>query len=293
MKKCVSCPRRCGAFRDGESGLGFCGEGTLPRIARAAPHLWEEPPISGERGSGAVFFSGCNLRCVYCQNSAISQGGVGRTVTPQRLREIYMELIGQGVHNVNLVTASHFVDAVLESLDPPLPVPVVWNSSGYESLETLRRLREKVQIFLPDLKYSDPGLAERYSHASDYVETAKSAILEMFSQTGSPVYDGDGLLKSGTVVRHLVLPGNLSNTFGVIDWIAETFRPGDILFSLMSQYTPAGSAALYPELTRRITQEEYDAAIEHMESRGIEDGFFQELSSATEEYTPDFDLTGI
>ena len=290
---CDICPRKCRAVREDESGAGFCRMGTLPRIARAAPHFWEEPPISGERGSGAVFFSGCNLRCVFCQNYGISAGGDGKTVTVERLREIYRELMDQGVHNISLITATHYLDAVLESLDEKLPVPVVWNCGGYESVESLKRLEGKVQIYLPDMKYSLTEPARKYSAAPDYPETAKRAILEMFRQTGPYVIDDDGMMASGVIIRHLVLPGNLENTFGVIDWIADTFEPGDILFSLMSQYTPAGRAAKYPELSRRLTQEEYDEAIAYMESAGIEDGFYQELSSAKEEYTPPFDLTGV
>ena len=289
---CRQCPRSCGAYRSDSSGAGYCGEGLLPRIARAAPHFWEEPPVSGERGSGAVFFSGCALRCVYCQNSAISEGHAGRIVSVQRLRQIYSELIAQGVHNINLVTASHFIGAVAESLKERLPVPVVWNSSGYESVDTLRRLEGKVDVYLPDMKYALAETAARYSAAPDYPETAKAAILEMYRQRGDYVIE-DGLIKNGVIIRHLVLPGNLENTFKVIDWVAGTFVPGQVLFSLMSQYTPAGRSGMFPEIDRRLTPEEYNAAMDYMESAGIEDGFFQELSSAKEEYTPDFDLTGV
>ena len=290
---CGLCPRKCGAERGELAGEGFCGEGLTARVARAAPHMWEEPPISGERGSGAVFFSGCNLRCVFCQNAVISTGQVGKPVSPERLREIYQELIGQGVHNINLVTGTHFLPAVLASLREPLPVPVVWNSSAYESVEAVRSLRGKVQIYLPDLKYMDAALAEKYSAAPDYPETAKRAILEMYRQVGPYRLGEDGLLKSGVVIRHLVLPGAPGNTRAVIDWVAETFGPGEVLFSLMSQYTPMGRAGEFPEIDRRLTREEYDAAVAYMEQSGIEDGFYQELSSAREEYTPDFDLTGV
>ncbi len=288
---CELCPRRCGALRDG-GDTGYCGEGTRPRIARAALHYWEEPPISGENGSGAVFFSGCNLRCVYCQNMAISQRGLGKTVTVERLRRIYRELADAGAHNINLVTPTHFADAVIESLTPPPPVPVVWNSSGYESVETLRRLEGKARIYLPDMKYSDPAIAAKYSNAPDYPRVAKDAITEMFRQTGPYVMDGD-LLKSGTVIRHLILPGNIGNTIGVIEWVAATFRPGDVLFSLMAQYTPVEPPTPFPELNRRVTREEYAEAMAAMERAGITDGFYQELSSASEEYTPPFDLTGV
>ena len=289
---CSQCPRGCKATREETWGGGFCRQGTLPRVARAAPHFWEEPPVSGEMGSGAVFFSGCSLGCVYCQNSAISSGGAGEIVSAARLSEIYAELIDRGVHNINLVTASHFIDAVEESLKDGLTVPVVWNSSGYESLETLRRLQGKVQVYLPDMKYAVSQTAARYSSAPDYPQVAKEAVLEMYRQRG-PYFIEEGLIKSGVIIRHLVLPGNLENTFRVIDWVADTFRPGQVLFSLMSQYTPAGRAWEFPELTRRLKLEEYQAAMEYMERAGIEDGFFQELSSAKEEYTPDFDLTGV
>lgn len=290
---CRLCPRRCGAERDAQSGSGFCGEGLTARVARAAPHMWEEPPISGERGSGTVFFSGCNLQCVYCQNAVISTGGAGKPVSAESLREIYFELIEQGVHNVSLVTASHFLPAVLESLKEPLPVPVVWNSSGYESVLALKALRGKVQIYLPDMKYADPSLAARYSAAPDYPETAKRAILEMARQTGPYVIGEDGVMRSGVIIRHLVLPNALENTRNVIDWVADTFPPGEVLFSLMSQYTPMGRAAEFPEIDRRLTREEYDEAVRYMELRSIGDGFYQELSSAKEEYTPEFDLTGV
>lgn len=288
---CNICPRKCNTDRS--QAFGFCCSGELPRVARAAPHMWEEPPISGERGSGAVFFSGCSLRCVYCQNYGISVENFGKTLTPAELRDVYSRLIEKGVHNISLITASHFLEGVLESLSSPLPVPVVWNSGGYESVESLRRLEGKVQIYLPDMKYSLSAPARRYSFAPDYPEIAKSAILEMFRQTGPYELDCDGIMKSGVLIRHLVLPGNLENTFGVIDWVSETFSEGEVLFSLMSQYTPFGRASDFPELSRRLTEAEYDAAVRYMEERGITDGFYQELSSAKEEYTPDFDLTGI
>ena len=288
---CNICPRKCNTDRS--QALGFCGSGELPRVARAAPHMWEEPPISGERGSGAVFFSGCSLRCVYCQNYGISVENFGKTLTPAELRDVYSRLIEKGVHNISLITASHFLEGVLESLSEPLPVPVVWNSGGYESVESLKRLEGRVQIYLPDMKYSLAQPAKRYSNAPDYPETAKAAILEMFRQTGPYELDDDGIMKKGVIIRHLVLPGSIENTFGVIDWVSETFSEGDVLFSLMSQYTPFGRASDFPELFRRLTEEEYGAAVRYMEERGISDGFYQELSSAKEEYTPDFDLTGI
>ncbi len=264
----------------------------MPVVARAALHYWEEPPISGSSGSGAVFFSGCNMQCVYCQNREISRGGKGKEVTVDRLREIYGELIAQGAHNINLVTGSHFVRPIVQSLSPALPVPVVWNCGGYERLESLRLLDGKVQIYLPDLKYADNALAVKYSSAPGYFETATAAVREMFRQVGPYKTDEDGMLKSGVVLRHLLLPGCLDNTKKVIDWVSSNFAPGDILFSFMSQYTPNGACSA-DELGRRLTQEEYDEAADYLFAAGIEDGFMQELSSAKEEYVPPFDLTGV
>ncbi|NLT13262.1 MAG: radical SAM protein [Clostridiales bacterium] len=293
IRNCSLCPRACRATRMEHTGSGACGMGLAPVVARAMPHMWEEPVLSGIRGAGAVFFSGCALNCVYCQNHGISLGRYGRQISVDRLREIYHELIKEGAHNINLVNPAHFAEAVLESLNGTLPVPVVWNSGGYDSVETLRRLEGKIQIYLPDMKYALPEPAARYSKAPDYPETAKASILEMFRQTGPYVMGDDGLLKSGVVIRHLILPENLENTYRVIDWVSETFSPGDILFSLMSQYTPCGDLSAFTELQRRLTQTEYDAAIAYLESSAIEDGFYQELSSAKEEYIPEFDLRGV
>lgn len=290
---CNICPRSCNAVRTPASGSGVCGMGLMPVVAKAMLHLWEEPCLSGVNGSGTVFFSGCALNCVYCQNQKISTGRFGESITAQRLREIYHELIDQGAHNINLVNPTHFAEAILESLTGGLPVPVVYNTSGYDRPDTLALLDGKVQIYLPDMKYALPESAARYSKAPDYPEIAKRAIIEMFRQTGPYVMDEDGLLKSGVVIRHLILPENLENTFRIIDWVSETFSPGDILFSMMSQFTPCGHLLKYPELSRRLTQGEYDAATLHLESSGIEDGFFQELSSAKEEYIPDFNLDGV
>lgn len=289
---CNLCPRGCNILRD-DTAKGYCGGGENPRIARAAPHFWEEPPISGTRGSGAVFFSGCNLRCVFCQNYDISAGNFGKTVTPEQLKGIFQRLIAQNVHNINLVTAAHYLEPMLEALSEPLPVPVVWNTSSYETVESLRRLSGKVQIYLPDMKYSTTEPAAKYSFAPDYPKVAKAAILEMFRQVGPYRINEEDIMESGIIIRHLVMPGNLENTFGVIDWVADTFKPGDVMFSLMSQYTPAGRAGDFPELNRRLTAQEYSMAKAYMEAAELEDGFYQELSSAKEEYTPPFDLTGV
>ena len=287
---CTLCPRRCGAERTETEGHGFCGMPAGLRVARAALHLWEEPPLSGTRGSGTVFFSGCTLRCCYCQNREISAGGFGRAVTTGRLREIFEELIAQGAHNINLVTPTHFLPWILPALEPKLPVPVVYNCGGYESVETLRLLEGKADVYLPDLKYADAALAARLSAAPDYFPAATAAIREMFRQTGPYVME-DGLLRRGVMIRHLVLPGQPDNTRRCIDWVAETFSPGQVLFSLMSQYTPQpGSEG---PLGRHVTAGEYRSAVDYMKNCGITDGFTQERTAAREEYTPPFDLTGV
>ena len=278
---CTLCPRRCGALRTDERGEGFCGMPGRPVVARAMLHHWEEPCISGTRGSGAVFFSGCVLGCVFCQN---------RTISRERLREIFGELIAQGAHNINLVSPTPFVPAIREALTPSLPVPVVWNTGGYERVETLRSLEGLVQVWLPDLKYADSALAARYSGAVDYFEAASAAITEMHRQAGDYVLE-DGLLRRGVVIRHLLLPGALANAKAVMDWVAGTFRPGQVLFSLMAQYTPQpGAEGL---LARRVTGAEYRAARAYMENVGITDGYCQELGSARAEYTPAFDGRGV
>ena len=278
------------ARRDAQSGEGFCGLPAAPVVARAGLHFWEEPCVSGARGSGAVFFSGCVLRCVYCQNHAISHENFGKPVSVERLREIFWELIGQGAHNINLVSPTPFAPAIREALAEPLPVPVVWNTGGYERVETLRSLEGRVQVWLPDLKYVDSGLSRDLSGAADYFGAASAAIEEMVRQTGDYVLE-DGLLKRGVLIRHLMLPGQLENTKAVLDWVAETFRPGQVLLSLMAQYTPQpGAEGL---LSRRVTGAEYRAALRYMENLGITDGYCQDAASARAEYTPDFDLTGV
>ncbi len=292
FSSCTLCPRRCKADRTaGRSGR--CGESSEIRIARAARHDWEEPCISGVNGSGAIFFSGCPLGCVYCQNSEISVGGKGKTVSLSRLREIISTLESSGVHNINLVTASHFAPYIVEALKPKPKIPVVWNSSGYETIETLKMLEGSVQIYLPDLKYSDNQLAEKYSDAPDYFETATKAILEMYRQTGPYFFDDNGILKSGVVIRHLILPNALENSFGVLEWIAENFLSGEVLLSLMSQYVPNSSASRFPELNRGITEEEYDEVEQRLCELGIEDGYLQDLNSAEESYIPNFDFEGL
>lgn len=288
---CTLCPRNCGVERTAESGAGVCRMGTQPKIARAALHMWEEPCISGTRGSGAVFFSGCGLRCVFCQNEAISQQGEGKIVTPARLAEIFRELEAQGAHNINLVTAAHFVPAVLEALSLYRPnIPIVYNSSGYESIETLRMLFGVVDIYLPDYKYIDPNMAAMLSGARDYPEVAFAAIAEMIRQTGAPVYDENGMMQRGTLIRHLVLPGLTGDSMKILTRIRDEF-PG-IPVSLMGQYTPCGRALSMPGMDRKIKKKEYARVLAHMEAIGL-DGYRQELGSADGAFIPSFDETGV
>lgn len=288
---CTLCPRRCGVDRT-RGQLGFCKMPGQIHAARAGVHYWEEPVISGSFGSGAVFFSGCTLKCAFCQNYDISQENFGKPLTSAELRAAFERLIDEGVQNINLVTPAHFLPDILPALEPKLPVPVVYNCGGYESVETLRQLEGKIDVYLPDFKYSDNALAKKLSSAPDYFETASAAILEMYRQVGKPMIEGDEM-KRGVLVRHLVLPGCVDNSLGVLDWVAEHFRSGDILFSLMSQYVPMGRAVEMPPFDRRITELEYDSVLSYMMLLGIEDGYTQDFSSAERGYTPSFDLTGL
>lgn len=289
--RCDICPRRCGAERTETAAGGICAMPAGIVAAKAMLHHWEEPVLSGERGAGCVFFSGCNLGCVFCQNGSISHEHFGKPISPARLREIFRELIAQGAHCIDLVSPTQFTPWVREALDEPLGVPVVWNSGGYERVETLRTLEGRVQIYLPDLKYALETPARELSRAADYFPVTAAAIDEMVRQVGPYVIGDDGLMRSGVIVRHLVLPGQLENTKAVIDYVSTHFPPHTVLFSLMSQYTPQPGAT--GALARRLTRAEYRAAVEYMTDCGITDGFCQELSSAKEEYTPLFDLKGI
>ena len=285
--KCFLCPRRCGADREaGETGR--CRAPALPTVVRAARHDWEEPCISGTAGSGAVFFSGCNLGCVYCQNLEISRSIRGKTLDAAGLRELFARLRDSGVHNLNLVTATPYARTVAEALETPPGIPVVWNSGGYESLETLRMLEGKVDVWLPDMKYADAALARELSDAPDYFEAADAAIREMLRQTGPYRLDEAGLLRRGVLVRHLVLPGHIGNSKDVLEWFAALPK-GTALFRLMAQYTPNGFGG--PE--RRLTPEEFSEVSDYMYMLGIRDGYVQELSSAGSEYVPPFDGTGL
>ncbi len=286
--KCKLCPRCCGVDRTaGETG--FCGAPALPTVARAARHDWEEPCISGSRGSGAVFFSGCNLGCVFCQNREISRQIRGKSLDVAGLRELFARLRDSGVHNINLVTATPYADLIAEALETPPGIPVVWNSGGYESLETLRMLEGKIDVYLPDMKYADEALARELSGAGDYFATADAAIREMFRQTGPCRFDGEGMLVRGVLVRHLVLPGCLANSKDVLEWFADAFPGGEAMLSLMAQYTPNGFGG--PD--RRLREEEWREVADYLYMLGIRSGYVQELSSAEGEYVPAFDGTGV
>ncbi|MCD8145037.1 MAG: radical SAM protein [Oscillospiraceae bacterium] len=288
---CTQCPRQCGALRDEQTGLGVCRMPEVPVLARAALHHWEEPPISGSRGSGAIFFSGCPLGCVFCQNEEISHQNYGKAVTVERLKEICRELAAQGAHNLNFVNPTHYAHVIAAVTEEDYGIPVVWNTGGYDSVETLARLEGKVDIYLPDLKYLDADTAKRYSGAADYPEKAQAAICEVVRQTG-PVVLENGLLRRGVIIRHLILPGQLDAARRVMDWVAERFPPGTVLFSLMSQYLPWGRASQYPEINRRLRRAEIRSAHAYMENLGLE-GFVQEGASASEGFIPGFDLTGV
>jgi len=283
---CELCPRNCGVQRDGEH-FGYCGVGELPKLARVAPHYDEEPPISGKNGAGTVFFSGCSLRCVFCQNYDISSRREGRYVTPYQLSEEYKRLESIGAHNIELVTPGHYTHAVIESLEIYRPsVPVIWNSSGYEKVESLRMLEGYIDVYLPDFKYSDDELAKRLSGCSDYVEIASNAIGEMIRQQGENIIE-DGLIKKGVIIRHLVLPSHTKNSIGILELIKERFGTR-IPISLMAQYMPAGRAEDHPDINRRLTRREYNKVLDRMYELGL-DGFAQELEASDKKYVPEWD----
>lgn len=286
---CDICPRRCRALRTEHTGNGFCKMGTLPVVARVAPHYGEEPCISGKNGSGTVFFSGCTLRCKFCQNYEISAHRKGVELTPAELADCYKRLEQAGVHNINLVTADHFVHAVVESLNIYRPrVPVVYNCSGYTSPKTLSMLSGLVDIYLPDFKYSDDKLAQKLSSANDYVNTALAAIREMIFQVGKPRFDDDGLLKKGVIVRQLILPAHTRNSIDALGMLKRNFGD-EILVSLMCQYIPWGEIKADPKLGRKITKREYEKVKRELFALGL-DGFTQDLSSASEEYIPSWEI---
>ena len=290
---CNLCPRQCGAPRDGGCGEGFCGMPSLPVCARAALHLWEEPCLSGKTGAGTVFFSGCTLGCVFCQNHSISRENFGKTLTEDELYAAFQRLADQGASCIELVTPTQFTHVLSRVLERPVPggLPVVWNSGGYERAEVLKTLEGKVDVYLPDLKYVTPAIAEKYSGTVGYPEAAKAAILEMYRQRG-PVRLEDGMLKSGVLIRHLILPGQVMEAKRVMDWVADSFPTGAVLFSLMAQYTPVGELEGFPELRRTLRPSELRAAKAYMENLGLA-GYVQELEAVGEGFIPAFDLTGL
>ena len=282
-RNCMLCPRKCGADR-ASGQTGWCGAPGTALVAKAMLHKWEEPALAGNGGSGAVFFGGCTLGCKYCQNLAISAGPVGTPMDSAQLRQVFEDLIAKGAENIDLVTPTHYLPTILPALSPKLPVPVVYNCGGYERLETLRQLEGKVDVYLPDLKYADAALAKALSGAADYFPVATAAIREMVRQTGPIQWEGEKITR-GTIIRHLILPGYVDNSLKVLDWIGENFAPGEVLVSLMRQYTPMGG--LPAPFDRRITDEEYDAVLSWMYLNDLE-GFIQEAEAADAVFIPDF-----
>ena len=288
---CNSCPRKCNIDREEKTGV--CGAPYEYKVARAALHFWEEPCISGEKGSGTVFFSGCSLKCVFCQNFEISRNAFGKEIAEERLIEIFRELEAQGAHNINLVNPTHYSHQLAETLRKYKPsVPVVWNTGGYDSAESLKKLEGLVDIYLADIKYVSESVSKKYSGAEDYFQVATEAVLEMQRQVERNIFDENGMMQKGLIVRHLVLPGNVSQAMRVMDWVKENLPEGTVI-SLMSQYTPCGKAAEYPTINRKLSEREYDMVLDYADKLGFENAFIQEIDSSSEEYIPDFDLTGI
>ena len=295
VKLCNMCPRECNVDR-GLGKIGFCKVPNQIKVSRAALHFWEEPCISGKEGSGAVFFSGCNLRCVYCQNRKIAEGVYGREITVDRLAAIFLELQDKGANNINLVTPSHYVLQIIEALnlakERGLKLPVVYNSSAYEKVRTLQLLEGYVDVYLPDFKYMDKGLSAKYSAAENYSEVAKRAIEEMVRQVGKPKFDEHGIIQKGVVVRHLVLPGCVWDSKEVIRYLHSTYK-NDIFISILSQFTPMKGLNKYPEINRKVSEKEYEEVVDFAIDIGVENGFIQEGDVAEESFIPDFDFEGV
>ncbi|MGN0627055.1 MAG: radical SAM protein [Oscillospiraceae bacterium] len=295
LSECRLCPRKCLARRS-ENKSGFCGGKSLAKVARAALHFWEEPCISGESGSGTVFFSGCTMRCVFCQNREISRGEAGKEITNERLAEIFLELQAKGANNINLVTPMHYAPQIMKALDLAraggLSLPIVWNTGGWELSESVAAVRDYADIWLTDFKYFDDSLAKALSGAANYFEIASAALEQMVAQTGEAVFDDDGIMRQGVIVRHLMLPGHLEDTKNVLRYLYETY--GDkIWISIMNQYTPLCSDERFPELSRTVSDEEYESAIDFALSLGIENAFVQEGGTVGESFIPPFDLEGV
>lgn len=295
IKLCSMCPRECGVDRIHKNG-GFCRVPDMPVVSRAALHFWEEDCISGENGSGTVFFAGCNLQCVYCQNKEIAEGGYGKRITIDRLAAIFLELQEKGAENINLVTPSHYALQILKALKRAkkegLSIPVVYNSSAYEKAEILKELKGYVDVYLPDFKYMDPLLGKRYSKAINYSEVAKEAIKEMVHQAGEPVFDERGMMRRGVIVRHMVLPGHTKDSKAVIQYLHQTYKDR-IYISLLSQYTPMKGLEEYPEINRRVSEREYEKVVDYAIELGVVNGFIQDRSVAKESFIPKFDNEGV
>lgn len=287
---CNACPRGCNVDR--EVSLGYCKSPEKFKLARASLHYWEEPCISGKNGSGAIFFSGCNLGCVFCQNYEISHGCKGVEVSDDKLIDIMKRLVDEGANNINFVNPTHYslqLLRVLEKYKPP--VPIVYNTSGYDSVETLKMLDGAVDIYLPDFKYIRPEKALKYSKAEDYPQVAEAALAEMKRQVGEDVFDENGIMQRGMIIRHLVLPSNTNSSISALDYLAENF--GDTYISVMAQYVPCGDLTEYKEINRPLTQREYDKVVNHIFDLGLQKIFVQELEAASDEFIPDFDFTGV
>ncbi len=293
-KNCKMCPRECGIDRTRNAGV--CGATDKIKVALVSVHDYEEPCISGKNGSGTVFFSNCNLRCVYCQNFKISRNGYGKEITSTRLAEIFLEQQKRGVNNINLVTPTMYVDGIIEAIkiakSNGLTIPIVYNSSGYEKVETIKKLKGYVDIYLPDFKYATNRLALRYSGVNNYVESAISSIKEMINQVGKPKFNDEGIMTSGVIIRHMILPNNILNSKMVLKRISEEFK-NDTLVSVMAQYFPTGEAEKYPEINRKINKEELEEIQDYLVELNIENGYIQELGEHEEEYVPNFDLSNV
>lgn len=294
-KNCSICPRNCRIDRT-KGQIGYCQSGHEIKAALASVHMWEEPPISGSCGSGTIFFSGCNLRCVFCQNYTISSENSGKTISTERLSEIMLEQQARGVHNINLVTATHFIPSIIKAVQKAknngLKIPIVYNTGGYEKVESIKMLEGTVDIYLPDIKYFSSELSLKYSGASDYFDYASEAVLEMYHQTGNNIYDDNGIMKSGVIIRHMIMPSHKEDSYKVLDWIRDNIGT-EACVSLLSQYTPAYNAEKYKEINRKLMSLEYTRVIEHFFDIGLKNGFMQEKSSAESKYTPIFDLSGL
>lgn len=291
---CNLCPRNCNVDRS--ENKGYCGQTDIIKVARASLHMWEEPCISGERGSGTVFFSGCGLRCVFCQNFDIAKGDTGKEITVERLAEIFCELKEKGAHNINLVTGDHFVPEIIKALDIAkangMDLPIVFNTSSYINKETLKCLENYVDIYLADFKYFDNETAKKYSNAENYLQVAKTAIEEMVSQKGTPVYDDEGMMTKGVIVRHLLMPGYLQESKAIIRYVYEEYGERVVL-SIMNQYTPLKQVEKYPEINRKVSDAEYESLINYAISIGVKEAYVQEGETAEESFIPPFDLEGV